>query len=304
VADVIRCEGLTKRYRRVTALDGLDLSVAAGQVFGFLGPNGAGKTTTLRILLGLVRPTAGQAWLNGTRVPDLSGLANVGALIEEPAFYPWLTGRRNLEILALSGPPLESPGGQIATTLDRVGLTDVADRKVKGYSQGMRQRLGLAAALMRRPSLLLLDEPANGLDPAGIAEFRVLLRSLAGDGTTVFLSSHLLAEVEQVCDEVAVLRAGRLVEQGPVASLAAARPRMRVVVDPADQRAALGALGRWAARADGTDSMLVDTGDGRGVNEALAAVGIWAHQIVLSRAALEETFLHLTEEADSATAVG
>jgi ABC-type multidrug transport system ATPase subunit len=306
VADVIRCWGLTKRYGRVTALDGLDLTVTAGQVFGFLGPNGSGKTTTLRILLGLVQPTTGRAWLNGRRVPDPGGLARVGAMIEEPAFYPWLTGRRNLEVLALSGPPLASPGDQIAATLNRVGLTSVADRKVKGYSQGMRQRLGLGVALMRQPAMLLLDEPANGLDPAGIAEFRTLLRSLAGDGVTVFLSSHLLAEVEQVCDEVAVLREGRLAEQGPVATLAAARPRLRVVVAPGDQQAALALLTRWRARADGSDGVLVDAADGRTVNETLGKGGVWAHQIVLSRAGLEETFLNLTEtmtpEVGSATA--
>jgi len=199
-----------------------------------------------------------------------------------------------------------SGANDMAATLDRVGLTDIAGRKVKGYSQGMRQRLGLAVALMRRPSLLLLDEPANGLDPAGIAEFRTLLRSLASDGVTVFLSSHLLAEVEQVCDEVAVLRAGRLVEQGPVASLAAARPRLRVVVDPGDQQTALGLLARWRAHCDGSDGLLVDGADGRAVNEALGKGGVWAHQIVFSRAGLEETFLSLTEtmtpEVGSATA--
>ena len=170
-------------------------------------------------------------------------------MIEEPAFYPWLTGRRNLEVLALSGPPLPGPPGQIGRVLAAAGLGAAADRKVKGYSQGMRQRLGLAAALMREPSLLLLDEPANGMDPAGMAEFRTLLRSLAGRGITVFLSSHLLSEVEQICDQVAVLRSGRLVEQGPVAGLATARPRVRVVLDPADQRAALALLGALGAAA-------------------------------------------------------
>jgi ABC-type multidrug transport system ATPase subunit len=305
---VLRCAGLTKRYRGVTALDGLDLTVEPGQVFGFLGPNGAGKTTTLRILLGLVAPTAGQAWVNGRRVPDPGGLAEIGAMIEEPACYPWLTGRRNLEVLALSGAPLPGPGGAIAAALDRAGLTEAADRKVKGYSQGMRQRLGLAAALMRKPSLLLLDEPANGLDPAGIAEFRTLMRSLADGGTTVFLSSHLLAEVEQVCDEVAVIRSGRLVEQGPVASLAAGRPRVRAVVDPADQRAALALLAPWAARADGPDAVLVDGAESQAVARALGQGGVWPHQIALSRAGLEETFLTLTEttaqEAGHAAASG
>ena len=219
---VITCRGLTKQYRGTVAVDGLDLSVGAGQVFGFLGPNGAGKTTTLRMLLGLIRPTAGEAWLNGRRAGSPGGLAGVGAMIEEPAFYPWLSGRQNLAVLALTGPALPAAAGSdpVGAALDRVGLTAVAGRKVKAYSQGMRQRLGLAAALLRRPSLLLLDEPANGLDPAGIREFRTLLRSLAAGGTTVFLSSHLLGEVEQTCDRAAVLHEGRLIGQGPVADLA------------------------------------------------------------------------------------
>jgi ABC-2 type transport system ATP-binding protein len=289
---VIECQSLTKRYRQVTALAGLDLSVEAGTVFGFLGPNGAGKTTTLRILLGLVTPSSGQARLNGRPVPDPAGLARVGAMIEEPAFYPWLTGRANLAVLARSGPA----GAGIGQALARTGLADVADRKVRGYSQGMRQRLGLAVALMRQPSLLLLDEPANGLDPAGIAEFRGLLRSLADGGTTVFLSSHLLAEVEQVCDQIAVIQSGRLVSQGP----AQAAPRVRVVVTPADQAAAVAVLARWAARADGTDGVLTQADDGREVNQALGQAGIWARQILLERPALEEAFLSLTGENHAA----
>jgi ABC-2 type transport system ATP-binding protein len=295
MTSVIRCAGLTKRYGGVTALDGLDLDVGPGQVFGFLGPNGAGKTTTLRILLGLVMPTAGRAWVNGRPAGDPDGLAQIGAMIEEPAFYPWLTGRRNLEVLALSGPPLAGPAGQIDRVLAAAGLGAAADRKVKGYSQGMRQRLGLAAALMREPSLLLLDEPANGMDPAGIAEFRTLLRSLAGRGITVFLSSHLLAEVEQICDQVAVLRSGRLVEQGPVAGLATARARVRAVLDPADQRAALALLAPWAARPDGPDAVLVDQADGQAVARALGQGGVWPHEVVLHRPALEEAFLTMTE---------
>ena len=220
MAAAIECRGLTKRYRGTMALAGLDLTVEAGQVFGFLGANGAGKTTTMRILLGLVAPSSGRAWLSGKQVPDPAGLARVGAMVEEPAFYPWLTGRRNLDLLALCGARLPARGEEISAALDRAGLTGVADRKVRGYSQGMRQRLGLAAALMRRPALLLLDEPANGMDPAGIKEFRTLLRRLADEGTTVFLSSHLLAEVAQVCDQVAVIHEGRLAGQGPVSQLA------------------------------------------------------------------------------------
>jgi ABC-2 type transport system ATP-binding protein len=305
MTSVIRCEGLTKRYRGIIALDGLDLTVEPGQVFGFLGPNGAGKTTTLRILLGLVTPTAGRAWVNGRPAGAPDGLPQIGAMIEEPAFYPWLTGRRNLEVLALSGPPLPGPPGQIGRALAAAGLAAAADRKVKGYSQGMRQRLGLAAALLRDPPLLLLDEPANGMDPAGIAEFRTLLRSLAERGTTVFLSSHLLAEVEQICDQVAVLRSGRLVEQGPVVGLAAARPQVRVVVTAADQPAALVLLAQWAARPDGPGAVLVDAADGQEVTRALGQGGVWPHQVVLRRPALEEAFLAMTDttlEADRAAA--
>ena len=297
MAAVIECQGLTKRYRATTALAGLDLTVEAGQVFGFLGPNGAGKTTTLRILLGLVAATSGRAWLNGRRIPDPTGLADVGAMIEEPSFHPWLTGRRNLDLLALSGARL--PARDIAAALDLAGLTGVADRKVKGYSQGMRQRLGLAAALMRRPTLLLLDEPANGMDPAGIREFRALLRRLADGGTTVFLSSHLLAEVELVCDQVAVIHAGRLAEQGPTSRLTTGRPRLRLVIDPADQPSALALLRRWPARADGPDTVLVRTADGRDVNEVLGRGGVWASQILPERAGLEEAYLQLTENPEA-----
>jgi len=292
VTAVIECQGLTKHYRRVTALAGLDLTVEAGMVFGFLGPNGAGKTTTLRILLGLVTPTSGRARLNGRPVPDPAGLAGVGAMIEEPAFYPWLTGRANLAVLARSGPA----GASIGRALAQAGLAELADRKVKGYSQGMRQRLGLAVAMMRQPSLLLLDEPANGLDPAGMAEFRAVLRSLADGGITVFLSSHLLAEVEQVCDQIAVIQSGRLVSQGP----ARAAARVRVLVAPAERDAAVAALARWAARADGADGVLTDTADGRAVNQALGQAGIWAQQILLERPALEAAFLSLTGETHAA----
>jgi len=184
----IACRGLSKRYGRATALDGLDLTVGEGEIFGFLGPNGAGKTTTLRILLGLIRPTTGSATINGHDVPDPAGLADVGAMVEEPAFYPWLSGRTNLRVLAQAGASI--PAVAIEEAMDRAGIASAAGDKVKTYSQGMRQRLGLAAALMRRPRLLLLDEPTNGLDPAGIRDFRSLLRRVADEGATVFLSSR------------------------------------------------------------------------------------------------------------------
>jgi ABC-2 type transport system ATP-binding protein len=293
--EIIRCEGLTKRYGTTLAVDGLDLSVAAGQVFGFLGPNGSGKTTTMRILLGLVRPSGGRAWVNERPLPDPDGLARIGAIIEEPAFYGWMTGRRNLRTLALHGPPLPDPAS-LDRALERVGLSAVADRKVKAYSQGMRQRLGLAAALLRDPALLLLDEPTNGMDPAGIRELRALLRSLAAGGTTVFLSSHLLAEVEQVCDRVAVVNGGRLVEEGKVAELAAARKVVRAVVDEAVRDTAFRLLTRWPVRTEGSDTVVVENADGREVNETLGRGGIWARQIRVERPGLEEAFLRLTGE--------
>ena len=257
----------------------------------------------MRMLLGLITPTAGRGWLNGRALPDPAGLSRVGAMIEEPAFYPWLTGRRNLEVLALSGPRL--PGDTaIDAALERVDLTGVASRKVKTYSQGMRQRLGLAAALMRAPALLMLDEPTNGMDPAGIRGFRALLRSLADDGTTVFLSSHLLAEVEQVCDEVGVLNAGRLVEQGPVGQLRTARAGVRVVVPHSDQPRARALLSRWPVRTDGPGTLRVEHGNGQEVNEVLGRGGVWAAEISVERIGLEDAFLHLTTDAVNIEEVG
>src|SRR5947199_1910762 len=181
----IRCEGLTKRFRGMPAVDGLDLSVREGEVFGFLGPNGAGKTTTIRMLLGLIRPDAGRASILGDEVPCPSRLGEVGALLENAAFYPWLTGRENLLVVAETGPPV--PRAQVDERLEAAGIDNAAARRVKTYSQGMRQRLGLAAASLRKPKLLILDEPTNGLDPAGIHEFRHLIRSLAREGVSIFL---------------------------------------------------------------------------------------------------------------------
>lgn len=290
----IRCEGLGKRYGRAVAVDGLDLAVEANQVYGFLGPNGSGKTTTMRMLLGLIRPTAGRAWLNGRLLPDPDGLVEVGAMIEEPAFHPWMSGRRNLEVLALSGPPL--PGtAAVGSVLETMGLASVADRKVKTYSQGMRQRLALALALMRAPSLVLLDEPMNGMDPAGIREFRTTVRSLADSGTTVFLSSHQLAEVEHVCDRVAVLKSGRLVVEGKLSDLTTLV--VRAVVAPGDQEEACELLRDcFSLRTDGSDALLVQCGDGHAVNEILGRGGVWAHQIRVERSGLEDAFFELTGE--------
>lgn len=293
MTDAIRCVGLTKRFGSTLAVDGLDLTVEPGQVFGFLGPNGSGKTTTMRMLLGLVHPTSGQAWIHGRPLPDPDGLAAIGAMIEEPGFHSWASGRRNLGFLALSGPPLHRSDA-VERVLDRVGLAEAADYRVRTYSQGMRQRLGLAAALLRDPSLLILDEPTNGLDPAGIQELRALLRALVDAGTTVFLSSHLLAEIEQVCDRVAVLHSGRLIEEGPVVEVAKAA--VRVTVDPADLGRAAQVLAGHRTHAVGPSELVVHEAEPRAVNEALGRAGVWAHEVRREFGALESRYLRLTAD--------
>ena len=293
----IRTEGLTKRFGSRPAVDGLSLEVRPGEVFGFLGPNGAGKTTTIRLLLGLMRPDAGTSHVLGARVPAPATLPSIGAMVEEPAFYPWLTGRANLRVLAETGPPV--PGGAVDEALELTGLADAAEKKVRGYSQGMRQRLGLAAALMRRPRLLILDEPANGLDPAGIREFRDRFRSLGDAGVTVFLSSHLLGEVERICDRVGIVDRGRLVAVGTVEELSrrggeGGASRVRVTIRPEDHEPALRLLERFAVRSETRGSLVVSAASGREVNEALARGGVFADGIAADGAGLEEAFLALT----------
>src|SRR6188472_1403244 len=214
----IEVRGLVKRYGEITAVDDVDLTVNSGDVFGYLGPNGAGKTTSLRMMLGLIRPSAGSVRLFG-RDPQagVAALDGVAGFVEEPRFYPYLTGRRNLELCAsLDG---HGAAGRIDEVLDVVELSDRARDRVGGYSHGMRQRLGIAAALLRRPRLLLVDESATGLDPAGMRDMRLLIRRLADDGLTVLLSSHLLAEVEELCNRVAIVRKGRMAYEGTLADL-------------------------------------------------------------------------------------
>jgi ABC-type multidrug transport system ATPase subunit len=291
--DAIRCAGLSKRFGPTVAVDGLDLQVSPGQVYGFLGPNGAGKTTTIRMLLGLIGPSAGRAWLLGHPLPDPRVVAETGSMIEEPAFYPWMSGTANLEVLARTGG--RQVQGDVPRVLGLVGLTEVGSRKVKAYSQGMRQRLGLAAAMLGQPRLLIIDEPTNGLDPAGIREVRDLLRGLAAAGTTVFLSSHLLTEVEQVCDRVAVVVRGRLVEEGPTATLGAIRRRVRVEVSPADIAASGSLLARWPTRRAG-QVFLVEHGVGRDVNAALVAGGVVADSVTVEQPGLEDRFLEIVNE--------
>ncbi|TBO57054.1 ABC transporter ATP-binding protein [Streptomyces kasugaensis] len=242
----IEISGLTKAYRGgQLAVDGLDLVVPRGSVFGFLGPNGSGKTTTIRMLMGLIEPTAGSARVLGLPMPGAGRrvLPRVGALIEGPALYGHLTGRGNLLRLDAADPTADprTRAERAGRALERVGLAAVAGKKARAYSLGMKQRLGLAAALLQPRELLVLDEPTNGLDPQGMREIRTLVRELAADGTTVFLSSHLLDEIEQVCTHAAVMARGRLITQGTVAALSAAvlgssgRGRLTVTTpDPAD----------------------------------------------------------------------
>ncbi|MEV4760932.1 ATP-binding cassette domain-containing protein [Micromonospora sp. NPDC049559] len=232
----VASRGLTKRFGRQVAVDAVDLAVPRGAVYGFLGPNGSGKTTTIRMLLGLIRPTSGTHELLGEPMPAGAGtvLPRVGALVEGPAFHPYRSGRDNLRRLDAADRTADpaTAEARIDAALERVGLTAVAGRRVRAYSLGMRQRLGLAAALLAPRELLVLDEPTNGLDPQGTREVRSLITALADEGATVLLSTHLLAEVEQVCSHVGVMRRGRLVAQAPLARLreeAVARARVRTV---------------------------------------------------------------------------
>ncbi|MDQ2661970.1 MAG: ATP-binding cassette domain-containing protein, partial [Actinomycetota bacterium] len=252
----IETHGLTKRFRSQLAVDGLDLAVPRGAVFGFLGPNGSGKTTTIRMLLGLVAATAGDARVLDADMPRHvdSVLPRVGALVEGPAFSPYLSGEANLHRFDAADrrPPRRTRAARVADALDRVGLSHAARKKVHAYSLGMKQRLGLANALLMPRELLVLDEPTNGLDPQGTREVRALIRSFADDGTTVFVSSHLLAEVEQICTHVGVMSAGRLVAQGTLDEFRD-EGQVRVLVrtpDAARAREVLGRLGLLGLGAD------------------------------------------------------
>ncbi|GAB1337158.1 ABC transporter ATP-binding protein [Streptomyces sp. E-15] len=301
---VIDTRGLTKRYRGgQLAVDGLDLTVPAGSVFGFLGPNGSGKTTTIRMLMGLIEPTAGTVRLLGRPMPRASRtvLPQVGALIEGPALYGFLSGRDNLLRYDAADPTADprTRHARAAAALERVGLASAAGKKARAYSLGMKQRLGLAAALLQPRRLLVLDEPTNGLDPQGMREIRTLIRELAADGTTVFLSSHLLDEIEQVCTHAAVMAQGRLVTQGPVAGLAdGARGRLVVTTpDTAEAARVLKELGVGDVAADG-DRVTGEppARDLAEVTAALVAAGVRVRGLTVERPSLEEAFVALTGE--------
>jgi len=300
---VIEIEGLRKEFRKLrggstVALDRLDLSVPVGGVYGFLGPNGAGKTTTIRCLLGLVRPTQGRARLLGaessTELARVIG--RVGSIVETPAMYPRFTGRRNLELLArLNGIGRKT----VDRTLERVGLQGRADDHVRTYSLGMKQRLGIGAALLKDPELLILDEPANGLDPAGIKEVRDLLRTLGAEGRTVFVSSHQLPEVQMMCDRVAILSRGRCVAAGPVGEVLARGRHEALIVRVGDLRAGLEAL-----NAAGIDAALdsdhlrvsLPITEAARVTEVLARSQLYLSELRPEEVSLETVFLELTQD--------
>ncbi len=297
---VIHTEDLTKRYKEVTAVDSMSMRVTQGEVFGLLGPNGAGKTTTISMLLGLVRPSSGSAVVLGhdMRTHPSAALRQVGALVEA-AFYPYLSARDNLWVMAQMSGGVD--GKRIDAMLDRVGLLARADSKVRTFSLGMKQRLGLAAALVHDPGLLILDEPTIGLDPAGMIEMRHLIRHLAKEeGKTVFLSSHLLHEVEQVCDRVLILQKGRTIACGRVSELLEHGGHIEVRIDRADEaERALRALD-WVSSMQLRDGVIyVDAPAERAaeLTAALAAEGLYLRGLQVRERSLESYFLDVTENS-------
>jgi ABC-2 type transport system ATP-binding protein len=294
--------GLTKQFRGgQLAVDGIDLAVPAGSVYGFLGPNGSGKTTTIRMLLGLIQPTSGSHDVLGLPMPagQADALPLVGSLVEGPAFYPHLSGRDNLARLDAADRTANraTMRHRIDGALDRVGLLAAADKRYRAYSLGMKQRLGIATSLLRQRQLVILDEPTNGLDPQGTREVRALIREIAGDGTTVFVSSHLLAEVEQVCTHVGVMRTGKLVYQGPLADLRG-QARLLVKTPKPDQAVTvLRAIGLAGVTQVGQE-VRADLGDmlPEVINERLVHAGVPVAGLDTPRRSLEDEFVHLTGE--------
>jgi ABC-type multidrug transport system ATPase subunit len=303
--NVIEVSRLQKDYRRlrgttVRAVNGLDLEVPEGGVFGFLGPNGAGKTTTIRCLLGLVRPSSGELRMFGRDVRHAlpSVIGDVGSIVEAPAFFSRFSGRRNLAILAR----LEGIGADaIEAALGRVGLADRAGDLVRTYSLGMKQRLGIAAALLKDPSLLILDEPANGLDPAGIVEVRELIRTLGAEGRTVFVSSHLLSEVQQMADRVAILANGKLVATGSVSEVLSSGAPEGLLVRARDLEAARAVLtveGFDVQTDGGSLTVRASLDAAEQISRALGSRDIWVTELCPIRADLETVFLELTRPGD------
>jgi ABC-2 type transport system ATP-binding protein len=297
---VLRTSVLVKRFGTLTAVDQLSFAVRRGEVVGLLGPNGAGKSTTIGMVLGLVSPTAGTAQVLGrdVRTERAAALARLGAMLEVTSFYPYLTGRENLMAVAMVR------GGDAASRVDpllaRLGLADRASSRFRTYSLGMRQRLGIAATLLADPAVVILDEPANGLDPAGQREIRELIRELAKEGRGVLLASHLLHEVEIVCDRVVVIQKGRTIAEGTIAEITQRGSRYQIAVaDPARAMAILRTVAGVSdvrAAAEGVD-VAADPGRGAELNRALVAQGIYAAAIVPHASSLEDVFIELTENA-------
>jgi ABC-2 type transport system ATP-binding protein len=291
-------DGLTKRFGERVAVDRIEIELPPGVVCGFVGPNGAGKTTTIAMLLGLIRPTAGSAEVLGHPISEPAAyLSRVGALIEAPSFYPTLSGWRNLEVLARLG---RIDRGRVAEVLELVELSDRANDLVRSYSLGMKQRLGVAAALLPSPELMILDEPTNGLDPAGIREVRTLLRSLADRGITVFVSSHLLAEIEAICDHLVLIDKGRIAFQGSIAELLAAQHSELLAIPEHDddllRLVALCVEAGHPARVDGNTVLVQAASDWAAeLNRRAMAAGITLQGLQSTRASLEEAFFAITD---------
>jgi ABC-type multidrug transport system ATPase subunit len=294
---VVETTELTKRYGHRIVVDRAELHVRRGEVYGFLGPNGAGKTTTLRLLLGLVRPSLGTARVLGSAPGDPAALARIGVLIESPAFYPYLSGRDNLRVFARYA---SVPISKVDEALETVMLTDRAKDPASSYSLGMKQRLGVAIALLKDPELLILDEPTNGLDPAGMADMRALIRTLGSGGRTVLLSSHLLGEVQQICDRVGVIAEGRLLREGTVSELRG-RGRLRVAAEPLRDARSV------AERLFGSDRVSVDDGamqldvddeEAPRVIRELVLAGIAVRSLGRHERSLEEIYFEMTAGTD------
>ncbi|MFW6034179.1 MAG: ABC transporter ATP-binding protein [bacterium] len=293
-ATVVTTAALTKRYGDRPAVDSVDLTVRRGEVYGFLGPNGAGKTTTLRMLLGLVRPTSGAATVLGHPPGAPDALARTGALVESPGFFPYLSGRDNLRVLARYS---RLDDTAVDAALEQVDLTDRAGDRFKAYSLGMKQRLGVAAALLGTPELLILDEPTNGLDPAGMADMRALIRAVARHGQTVLLSSHLLGEVQQICDRVGVISDGRLVAESTVAELRGQATGLLVRADPLGLASDLAARIVGPAQVSTNDGALwlaTATDNAASVTRALVEAGVAVTEIRPVERSLEDAFFEMT----------
>jgi ABC-2 type transport system ATP-binding protein len=293
---IVQTNELTKRYGDRFAVDGVSMTVRRGEVYGFLGPNGAGKTTALRMMLGLIRPTSGSASILGAPAGTSSVTARVGALVEGPGFFPYLSGRDNLRAMARYR---RLPNGAVEDALVRVDLADRGDDAFKSYSLGMKQRLGVAAALMGDPELIVLDEPTNGLDPAGMADMRGLVVDLAKGGQTVLLSSHLLAEVQEICDRVGVINEGRLLRESTVAELRGGTT-LRVRGLPVERALAVAmrVAGDDGVQVDG-ERLLLDLPGNRApdVTRALVADGVDVHEVSAGERTLEEVFFEMTGPA-------